>query len=62
MHLMAKFLHILFELQTNGNDNGYVVVSAYPDIENGILEFSDELLPVYESFNLDANDVIILYR
>lgn len=48
-----------FELQTNGNDNGYVVVSAYPDIENGILEFSDESTPVYESFNLDANDVII---
>ena len=48
-----------FELQTNGSDNGYVVVSAYPDIENGILEFSDESTPVYESFNLDANDVII---
>ena len=48
-----------FELQTNGNDNGYVVVSAYPDIENGILEFSDEYTPVYESFNLGANDVII---
>lgn len=48
-----------FELQTNGSDNGYVVVSAYPDIENGILEFSDESTPVYESFNLDANDDII---
>jgi len=39
--------------------NGYVVVSAYLDVPQIILEWSDKALPVYESFDLGADDVIV---
>lgn len=48
-----------FELKTNGVDTGYVVISAYPDVESKILEFSDTAAPVYESLNLANNDKIV---
>lgn len=48
-----------FELQTNGNDSGYIVVSAYPDVPNIILEFSDESAPLYDSLDLQASDTIV---
>ena len=35
-----------FELGTYGVDTGYVVVSAYPDVEHVILEFSDSAEPI----------------
>ena len=36
-----------FELATDGEPAGYVVISAYPNLENKILEFSDVSEPVY---------------
>lgn len=48
-----------FELQTNGTDTGYIVVSAYPDVENKILEFSDETAPIYDNLNLSTNDTVV---
>ena len=48
-----------FELATSGVESGYIVVSAYPDVENVILEFSDTATPVYEPFNLSVGEKII---
>lgn len=48
-----------FELTTNGTDTGYVVVSAYPDVESVILEFSDKEKPVYEAFNFAQTDSVV---
>ena len=47
-----------FELGTYGVDTGYVVVSAYPDVEHVILEFSDSAEPIYEIFNVGTNDIV----
>ena len=48
-----------FELETAGEDAGYVVVSAYPDVESKILEFSDTAEPVYKELDLQINDTIV---
>ena len=48
-----------FELATSGVESGYIVVSAYTDVENVILEFSDTATPVYEPFNLSVGEKII---
>ena len=48
-----------FELTTNGTDTGYVVISAYPDVESVILEFSDKEKPVYEAFNFAQTDSVV---
>lgn len=48
-----------FDLETAGEDNGYIVISAYTDIENQILEYSDSCDPLYESLDLDAGDKVI---
>ncbi len=48
-----------FELDTNGTEAGYVVVSAYPDVEHVILEFSDSAEPIYDTFDAGTNDVIV---
>ncbi len=48
-----------FELTTNGRDTGYVVVSAYSDVESVILEFSDVEKPLYEVFNLAPMDSVV---
>lgn len=39
--------------------SGYIVVSAYLDAPEIILEWSDEALPIYETFELDADAKII---
>ena len=48
-----------FELNTNGQNAGYIIVSAYPDIENKILEYSDVCTPIYKNLNLVSNNRII---
>lgn len=48
-----------FELTTNGMDTGYVVISAYPDVESVILEFSDEEEPLYNNFTFSQTDSLI---
>lgn len=48
-----------FELKTSGEDAGYVVISAYPDVENKILEFSDTAAPVYENLDLNDGDTVV---
>ena len=48
-----------FELVTNDKEAGYVVVSAYPDVESVILEFSDKERPVYEAFTLSQTDSVV---
>lgn len=47
------------ELETAGAEAGYVIVSAYPDAENVILEFSDEAAPLYDKFDVQEEDSII---
>lgn len=48
-----------FELTTNGGYNGYIVVSAYPDLEHPILEYADEAPPVYEALDATASQKIV---
>ena len=40
-------------------NKGYVVVSAYVDVPNIILEWSDEATPLYEQFDLAENDDVV---
>lgn len=48
------------ELTTNGIDSGYVVISAYSDVENIILEFADEARPLYDEFdNWDEDNIVV---
>ena len=48
-----------FELATDGEPAGYVVISAYPNLENKILEFSDVSEPVYSEFSLSNGDEVV---
>ncbi len=48
-----------FEVETSGNDAGYVVVSAYSDVESKILEFSDTADPVYKNLVENTTDTIV---
>ncbi len=48
-----------FELATNTADSGYIVISAYPDVPNVVLEFSDETAPLYDTLDLQSDDTII---
>lgn len=48
-----------FELTTNGNDAGYIIISAYPDVPNVILEFSDTSSPIYDLLDLQPGDTIV---
>jgi hypothetical protein len=40
-------------------NTGYVVVSAYVDVPNVILEWSDSAAPLYNEFDLEATDEIV---
>ncbi len=40
-------------------DSGYVVVSAYIDVPNIILEWSDKAFPLYRQFALSQNDNVV---
>ena len=40
-------------------DEGYVVISAYVDVPNVVLEWSDEATPLYKEFDLDETDEIV---
>lgn len=47
------------EFSTNGVDTGYVVVSAYPDVQEYILEYADAATPLYEELDLvDGEEVV----
>lgn len=48
-----------FELSLNGKDNGYIIISAYADVPNIVLEFSDTSRPLYDSFDLSPTDQLI---
>lgn len=48
-----------FELSTDGKESGYIVVSAYPDISNVILEYSDIAAPVYDALDLSSTDSVV---
>lgn len=48
------------EFSTNGVDTGYVVVSAYPDVQEYILEYADAAAPLYEKLDL-ANGEEVVY-
>ena len=48
-----------FIIVTDQDETGYVVVSAYNDIENIILEFSDEAKPIYSNFNNPIGNQIV---
>ena len=50
-----------FELKTDGTANGYIVVSAYADLENHILEYSDSAEPVYKKLSLSSSSDKIVY-
>ena len=47
------------ELKTNGSPSGYVIISAYPDMENYILEYADTVAPLYDEFDPDETDQIV---
>lgn len=40
-------------------NNGYVVVSAYVDVPNIILEWSDKAAPLYKQLSLSKNDEVV---
>lgn len=40
-------------------NEGYVVVSAYVDVPNIVLEWSDKAVPLYEEFELDEADEVV---
>lgn len=47
------------ELEDAGQEKGYIVISADPRAENAIKEYSDAARPLYESFDLRANDSVV---
>lgn len=47
------------ELVTNGQDSGYIVISAFDNAVSPIVEYSDEQAPVYAAFNLSENDKVL---
>lgn len=47
------------ELSTNGMDTGYVVISAYPDVQDYILEYADVAEPLYAELDLEDGDQIV---
>lgn len=47
------------ELSTNGVDTGYVVISAYPDVESYILEYADAADPLYEDLELAEDEAVV---
>ena len=48
------------ELDTDGKDSGYVVISAYPEVENYILEYADTAAPIYEELDVNSGEEIVL--
>lgn len=47
------------ELDTDGKDSGYVVISAYPEVENYILEYADTAAPIYEELDVNSGEEIV---
>ena len=47
------------ELETDGRSTGYIVISAYPDMENYILEYADKENPLYEKFKPEDTEQIV---
>lgn len=48
-----------FELTTNSQSTGYIVISAFADIPNVILEYADESAPLYEQLNIENEENIV---
>ena len=48
-----------FELATDGEPSGYVVISGYGDVPNKILEFSDSNVPVYAQMDMAGSDRVV---
>ncbi len=47
------------ELETDGQATGYVVISAYADVENLILEYAEEAEPLYAAFGSIEEKTVI---
>lgn len=47
------------ELNTNGTDTGYIVISAYPDVESYILEYADTAEPLYKDLSVSPIQSIV---
>ena len=47
------------ELSTGGQDSGYVIVSAYADVENLILEYAEEAEPLYAAFGNTEGETVV---
>lgn len=47
------------ELETAGQDSGYIVVSAYPGRNNPIVEYAGESEPVYAEMDVEAEEAIV---
>lgn len=47
------------ELMTSGQDSGYVIISAYADVENLILEYAEEAEPLYAAFGNTEGETVI---
>jgi len=48
-----------FELDTNEVYAGYIIVSAFYDVENYILEYSEALSPLYKKLSFNDQDTVI---
>lgn len=49
------------ELETNGLDTGYILISAFLDVPNIILGFADEALPLYHEFDDFDDDSTVIF-
>lgn len=47
------------ELTTDGEDTGYIIISAYPGATDYIMEYSDTALPIYDNLNAKDGDSIV---
>lgn len=47
------------ELTTDGEDTGYIIISAYPGATDYIMEYSDTALPIYDNLNVKDGDSIV---
>ena len=47
------------EFETDGKSSGYVVISAYPDMERYILEYADKEKPLYEEFDENETEKVV---
>ena len=58
-HVDGTISAYTFELATDGEPSGYVVISGYGDVPNKILEFSDSNVPVYAQMDMAGSDRVV---